>query len=466
MPTENWRTTLPCTPQTLWDWHARPGAFRRLAPPWEDITFLEGDMGLDVGARTVFTIRKGPARIRWEALHTACQAPHRFVDTQEAGPFAKWVHDHRFLPAGDTPSEGTILEDEVTWKPPGGPFGAVAIPALKATNARMFRYRHTRTARDLARHAPYAERPRLRVAITGATGLVGTALQAFLTTGGHEVVRVVRRDPKPGDCVWDVRAGTIDLDALQGVDAVVHLAGAPVSETWTEDHKRAIRESRIQGTSLIADAVTRLDPKPKVLISASAIGIYGVRGDEVVTEHSDLGNDFLAEVGKAWEAAARPAAEAGIRVVHPRIGIVTTSAGAALAKLLPVFRAGGGGPVGSGEQWISWITLDDLIASLHCALFEPWEGVYNAVCPYPLRQLEQARALGKALSRPAVVPAPAAAVRAMFGEMGETLILGGQRVVPERLEAWGFRWDDLDYEAAVRTNLGLPTSGGPDPSRH
>jgi len=450
--TQHYATTLPHAPQEVWDWHARPGAFKRLAPPWEDMEFVDGDHGLDVGARTVFRIRKAGVPVTWVAEHTACDAPRMFVDEQRQGPFAAWRHVHAFEAVGD----GCRLEDTLTWSPPGGPLGAVAVPSLKGVNDRMFRFRHGRTRRDLARHAEYSDAPRLKVAITGATGLVGSALQAFLTTGGHQVVRVVRRDPQPGDCLWSVKDGTIDTQALEGVDAVVHLAGAPVSERWTESHKQAIRESRVQGTRLLVDAIGRLEQGPSVLVSASAVGRYGSAGDTVCTEDSPAGSDFLSDVAEAWEAEARQVQEHGVRLVIPRIGIVTTAAGAALATMLPMFRAGAGGPIGSGQQWISWISLDDLIGLIHAALHESdWSGPVNAVAPNPLRQQEQARELGRVLGRPAIVPAPAAAIRATLGEMGEALVLGGQRVVPEQAQAWGFRWDHTEYADAVRATLGM-----------
>jgi uncharacterized protein len=449
--TQTWRTALPDPPSEVWAWHARPGAFVRLAPPWEDLTMLEGDRGLHVGARTVFSVRKGPLRITWVAEHTACEPPLSFVDEQREGPFASWRHEHRFEPEG----EGCALVDTVTWRAPGGPLGALAGPTLRSTNERMFAFRHRRTARDLARHAPYRHEPRLKVAITGASGLVGSALSAFLTTGGHEVVRVGRGQSGPGFCQWDPAAGTIDHAALEGVDAIVHLAGAPVAERWTPTHKQAIRDSRVQGTRLVIDAIRRLDPRPSVLVSASAIGLYGDRGDEELTEAAEPGIGFLADVGRAWESAAHPAVELGVRLVTPRIGIVTTASGAMLAKLLPLFRAGLGGAVGSGEQWVSWIDLDDLVGVLHAALMEPtWSGPINAVAPNPVKQRDQARAIGHAVGRPAITPAPAFAVKALMGQMAEELILGGQRVVPARLGELGFRFDEPTLEGALRHTLG------------
>lgn len=450
--TQRWQSELPHPAEHVWAWHERPGAFRRLAPPWESLRMIQGDQGLGVGAQTIFEVRKGPATVRWVAEHTACEAGRSFVDEQVEGPFASWRHTHRFEPT----STGSSLIDEVTWRPPGGPLGALAVPTLRATNERMFRFRHVRTARDLDRHAPYRDRPRLRVAITGVTGLVGSALSAFLTTGGHQVVRVVRRDPQPGDCLWDPATGAIDHQVLEGVDAIVHLAGASVAERWTSEQKQRIRESRVQGTRLIVDAIRRLSDRPSVLISASAIGYYGNTGDVELTERSEPGDDFLSSVGQAWEAAAQSVTELGVRLVNPRIGIVTTAAGGVLGRLLPLFRSGTGGPVGSGEQWISWIALDDLVGVLHRALFdEDFVGPINAVAPNPVQQREQAKMLGRVLGRPAILPAPAFAIKAAFGEMGEHLILGGQRVLPSRLHELGFRFDETDFEQAVRTTLGL-----------
>ena len=453
MPVDTFETPLPVDAETAWDWHARPGAFRRLAPPWERMRFEHGDEGLQVGARTVFSVKKGPAWIRWEAVHTACEPKLRFVDEQRQGPFAAWRHEHRFEP-GEVEDR---LVDTVTWKAPGGPLGGLAHPALRSTLRRMFTFRRRRLQHDLARHAAYADRPRLTVAITGATGLVGTALTAFLTTGGHRVIRVTRRPQGPDDCGWDPADGRIDRDALEGVDAVVHLAGASVAERWTPSHKAAIKDSRVRGTRLIVETCKALDPRPRVLISASAVGVYGQPGDAIRDAESPPGEGFLARVGQAWEAAAQPAADAGIRLVIPRIGIVTTAAGGALATMLPAFRAGGGGPIGSGAQWVSWIALDDLVAAPHAAPFEEaWEGPFEAVGPEPIRQREQARILGRVLGRPAVVPLPEAAVRALMGEMGEEMLLGGQRVVPKRLVGWGFTHTHRSFEDAVRFTLGEP----------
>jgi uncharacterized protein (TIGR01777 family) len=319
---------------------------------------------------------------------------------------------------------------------------------------RTFAWRHGRTARDLRRHARYPEAP-LTVAISGASGLVGGALSAFLTTGGHTVRRIVRRRERPTDILWDLAAGTIDRAALEGVDAVVHLAGESIAARWSEAKKKAIRTSRVRGTELLSQAITTLKRPPSVFVSASAIGYYGSRGEEPVDESSAPGSGFLAEVCQAWEAAAEPARAAGIRVVHPRIGMVIASAGGALKQLLLPFSIGLGGPVGSGRQGMSWIALDDLLGVILAAIRTPsLSGPVNAVAPGSLSNKAFGQTLGRVLRRPAFAPLPAFAVRTLFGAMGEELLLGGAYVRPKRLLDAGFVFDFADLASALRFELG------------
>jgi uncharacterized protein (TIGR01777 family) len=285
----------------------------------------------------------------------------------------------------------------------------------------------------------------MTVAITGASGFVGRALAPALRAAGH-AVRTVGRGSS-SDVQWDPRAGTLRAADLDGVDAVVHLAGASVSERWTPEHKREIFESRVRGTSLLASTIAAMPRKPRVLVSASAIGIYGSRGEEWLSEESTTGDDFLAEVGRAWESNADAARDAGIRVVHPRIGIVLSPDGGALAKMLPAFRFGAGGPMGSGRQWMSWIALDDLIGVIQFALAtESLAGPVNAVAPSPVTNAAFGSALGEALHRPAILPVPAFALRLMFGEMAEATVLASQRVRATKLvdSGYAFRYPELD----------------------
>jgi hypothetical protein len=299
----------------------------------------------------------------------------------------------------------------------------------------------------------------MQVAITGASGLIGSALARSLTDAGHTVRPVVRRDTdEPGAVRWDPAAGTIDAGALAGVDAVVHLAGAGIGDRrWSEQRKRELHDSRTRGTDLLARALAGLDPQPAVLVSGSAVGYYGHdRGDEVVTELSPPGQGFLAGLVQDWEAAAAPAVEAGIRTVYLRSGIVLDAHGGILPRLALPFRLFVGGRLGSGRQWVSWITLDDEVAAIRFLLDrDDIAGPVNAVAPEPVTNAELARALGTVLGRPSVVPAPAFAFRMAMGrEMADELILASQRVRPDVLVGAGFGFRHTEVTAALRAVLG------------
>jgi uncharacterized protein len=316
-----------------------------------------------------------------------------------------------------------------------------------------------------------ASAPRLWVAVTGATGLVGSALVPALRAAGHRVDRVSRRPPRPGttDIQWDPAGGRLDARALEGVDAVVHLAGESIAAArWTAAAKARIRDSRVGGTRLVAETLARLDQRPRVLVSASAVGYYGDRGDEPLTEDSAPGVGFLADVARAWEAAADPARVAGIRVVHPRLGLVLAGQGGALPRMARPFRLGLGGVIGGGRQYWSWIALDDVVRVIELALaafttsdltpvipkLDSLAGPVNATAPAPATNREFTRALGRVLGRPTLLPLPAPAVRVLMGEMGEALLLASARVLPRRLERAGFRFHHPDLEGALRAALG------------
>jgi uncharacterized protein len=293
----------------------------------------------------------------------------------------------------------------------------------------------------------------MRIAITGASGLIGTALTAALDDAGHDVLHVVRHAATgPAEVRWDVDAGTIDAAALEGVDAIVHLAGENIGQRWSDDVRRRVLDSRVNGTRLIAETAAGLAGRP-VLVCASATGFYGDRGDEIVDEDSVPGTGFLADVVEAWEAAAEPARAAGLRTVHLRQGIVLSKDGGALARMLLPFKLGTGGRVGSGRQWWSWVSLDDAVAAYLFALEQPLAGPVNVVAPGAVTNQEFVKALGRALHRPAIFPLPAAAVKAAFGQMGEEMLLEGQRVAPTRLEAAGFTFGQPDIESGLASAL-------------
>ena len=310
----------------------------------------------------------------------------------------------------------------------------------------------------MERHQQFASRAPLTVAITGATGLIGSALVDFLRAGGHTVRRLRRGDvdPAAGDVSWDPGAGRLDPNALAGVDAVVHLAGESVADRWTKARKKEILRSRVEGTGLLAQTMARMERPPALLVSASASGYYGTRGDEELDETAAPGRGFLADVTRAWEDAADPARAAGLRVVHPRFGIVLSPKGGVLHRLIPPFKLGLGGKLGDGKQWVSWIALDDLVGVLHFLLLAepPLAGPVNASTPNPVTNAELAHALGRALHRPAVATIPRFAVELVLGrDQTEEMAFTSQRLVPRALERAGFRWRHPTIDAALAFEL-------------
>lgn len=290
--------------------------------------------------------------------------------------------------------------------------------------------------------------------VTGASGLLGSALVPALEADGHEVLRLVRRPPQGArEVAWDPARGTIDANSLAGVEVAVNLSGATIGRRWSVARKAEIRGSRVDSTRLLSRTLATLDPRPSALISAGGVGIYGDRGDEILTEESELGEGFLPEVGKAWEEAADPARAAGIRVVHFRQGVVLTRRGGILERLLTPFRLGVGGRVGSGRQWWSWVALDDLVEAYRFALAGELTGAVNLLSPNPVTNVQFTRALGRALRRPTIFPFPAVAARAVFGEMGEEVLLGSQRALPKRLVDAGFAFRHGELAEALTRAL-------------
>jgi uncharacterized protein len=450
------RSRIEAPASDVFRWQERPMALERLTPPWERVDVLERNGGIHDGGRVVLRVPAGPFRLRWESEHSGYEEGRRFVDRQVAGPFPRWVHEHRCEPDG---ASACSLEDRIEFALPLGVLGdLVGLRSTRKRLERMFAWRHEITAADLARHrSTSGDRP-LRIALTGATGLVGSALRAYLSTGGHTVFRLVR----PGgaasrsDIPWDPASASLEAAKLEGLDAVIHLAGESIgSGRWTAARKERILASRVGSTGLLASTLAKLAAPPRVLLCASAIGWYGDRGDEELDETSGPGRGFLAEVCREWEAAAAPAADRGIRVVHLRFGVILSAAGGALARMVPPFLVGAGGRIGGGRQQVSWIALDDVLGAVEFALFrEDLAGPVAVTAPNPVPNAALARTLGRVLRRPAVAPLPSAVVRLLFGEMGASLLLEGQRVRPGKLLRAGFRYRHPGLEEALRFELG------------
>jgi hypothetical protein len=459
------RVRLADSADEVFAWHARPGAFKRLTPPWERMEVVRQTGPLDEGMRVTMRVQAGPIRHTWTAEHVDVRPGRGFVDRQVQGPFARWEHTHRIEPAGET--ECTLI-DHIEYALPLGALGrAIGGDWVRKKLERTFAYRHRIMTEDIAAHrrlrTQTGHEP-LRIAITGTNGLIGSALVPFLTTGGHDVIRLVRRQPAhrgmsaaPVDqeAYWNPESGVIDSAALEDVDAVIHLAGENIGTgEWTEAKKAGIFKSRTEGTHLLARALAKLGRPPAVLVSASAIGFYDAWALEEVDESSPAGEGFLASVCQAWEAATRPAEERGVRVVHARMGIVLSLAGGVLPAMMGPFQLGAGGRIGSGSQWISWISLDDAAGALaHAAAVKSLSGPVNLVSPAPVMQADFARILARVLSRPTGLPLPAFAARLALGERAE-ILLGGARVRPSRLLESGHAFRQPDLTDALRHTLG------------
>jgi len=433
----------------VFDWHTRPGAFTRLTPPWSPMRLIAEAESLENGRAELGL----PGGLRWVADHQpdGYDPPRRFVDEIGSdGPASlpakvavRWRHTHDFE---EVDGDKTRVIDRVATPVPGA--------ALRP----MFRYRHQQLADDLAAHrraAAHGLAP-ITVAITGASGLVGSQLGAFLSTGGHRVIRLVRHaTTKADERQWN--PDDPDPGLLAGVDAVIHLAGASIAGRFTDGHRKAIRDSRIGPTRRLAELVAASADGPKALISASAIGYYGYdRGEETLTEDSERGDGFLADVVADWEDATAAAEQAGIRVVKVRTGIVQSPAGGTLRLLRPLFAAGLGGRLGDGQQWFSWIGIDDLVDVYHRALWDTdLSGPVNAVSTDPVRNIEYTRVLAHVLHRPALLPVPSLGPKVLLGDQGaRELALANQRVLPSRLEHADHRFRRPGLEQTLRHILG------------
>ncbi|MCP4133684.1 MAG: TIGR01777 family protein [bacterium] len=449
------RSYINAPVEEVFAWHERAGALERLSPPWEPVRLLCSSGGVGNGAINRVRTKAGPFPITWEARHEGYEKNRSFRDIQVKGPMALWSHTHRFEEAENS---GCILEDRIEYRLPFGlPGNLLGNHFIRKKLDRMFAYRHRILKEDIARHRAAANREPLNILISGGSGLIGKSLIPFLSTGGHRVTRLVRRPARPGknEVFWDPALGIID--PLPGpVDAVIHLSGESITRgRWTRKKKKRIIASRTETTSLLANTVANLNPPPEVFLSASAIGIYGDGGNSILSEKNNPGSGFICEVCSAWEAAAAAAVQKGIRTIFLRTGVVLTPAGGALARLMKPARAGLAARIGNGTQYLSWITIDDTIGSIHHLLLnKEVRGPVNLVAPNPATNAEFTTALAWVLRRPNFFVVPASLIRLFFGEMGKEVLLRSQRVRSNKLAASGFRFYYDELEEALLHLLG------------
>ncbi len=452
---------LACSVPEAFAYHAAPLAFSRLTPPWDSAAVVDALPSLANDARATFDIGVGPARVRWVARHEQVRdgkdgGVAGFVDVAERGPFSHWRHEHRIEPLS---MAGEVLRcrltDHIEWSGPlRGAGDVVGAGFVEKKLGRMFRYRHDTMCLDVALLAALPRRRRSVVGVTGASGLIGAEVCNLLSVAGHDVRRFVRRPARsPDELSFHPLTGEVDPRA-DGLDAVVHLAGENIAQGRLSDDKRArIRSQRVDGTRHFLAALSRLPRPPATVVCASAIGIYGDRGDEVLTETSAPGRGFLAQLCADWEDAALSSSSPW-RAVALRFGIVLSLRGGALNKALPAFRAGLGGPFGTGQAWMPLLTVDDAAAVvLRSLVDERMQGPVCAVGEQPVRNHDFAKTLGRVLGRPAVLPAPRFALRAVLGDVADHM-LESTRVVPERLHTLGHGFRHKTLENGLRHVLG------------
>ncbi|MEC7986495.1 MAG: TIGR01777 family oxidoreductase [Myxococcota bacterium] len=446
MKTFRKQSVISASKADLYRWHASGQALQRLTPPSEKVKIISWKGGektqglteeeqfgdISTGARVHLKTYLGPVGLSMVARHVDHQEEEFFVDQQEKGPFAYWKHVHRFTHQDDHTS---LLDDDIEYRLPvlRPPFTGKII---ENKIQKMFAYRHYRTTEDLRRHAPYRDRAPMRVAITGSSGLIGRELASYLRSVGHTVLGVSRKENPVKGMISMHRPSE-----WEGLDAVVHLAGESINGLWTKSKKEKILSSREKMTVRVSKILAGLHKPPGVFISSSAVGFYGDRGDEELVEDSTPGNDFLSDVCQRWERSTEDAKKAGIRCVIMRTGVVITPKGGALQKMLLPFSMGLGGPVGSGRQWMSWISLDDMVYLLYFLMqSKDARGVFNATAPHPVQNQDFGKTLGKSLHRPAFMPLPAFMVRVILGEMGDALLLTSAKVLPQKPLSLGYEF--------------------------
>ena len=450
----------------------REGAFERLNPPWHQFKVIERRGNIQNGGTVKIKMKiAGPIHTTWLVKHSDYIEVKQFRDSQIKGPFSSWTHTHLF---NSFENSSSILDDHVEYSLPWGMLSETLVSDLinKKLN-QMFDYRHRLISDDLLVHAT-ANKIRgndraMTIGITGSSGFIGSSLIPFITTGGHRVIRFIRHPVSDGNNFKNVKSiqwnpsSSVSLND-ENIDAVVNLAGENIFGRWTKKKKKRIFDSRVNTTQSLCKLLSSLDKPPKVLVSASATGYYGDRGDEILTEESppssSSSNDFLSYVCRNWEESTQIAKESGIRVVNLRLGIVLSSSGGMLSKILPIFKLGFGGRIGDGNQYMSWIGLDDLLGLILYSIDDKSiSGPVNAVSPNPITNADFTTALGKVLSRPTKFSIPESIIKLPLGDkLVNAAILSSSRVIPERLIKMGYKFRFPYLESVLRHTLGKSIS--------
>lgn len=426
----------------------------RLIPPWEKTSVVSRQGGIRPGGKVVMKMHAGPIPYYWRAHHIEEKPGEMFRDIQHKGPFQHWSHSHIF---GED-EQGTFLEDRIEYALPLHAYLPAFVKAsMQNTLERIFRRREKTLQGDILCHQRYSEKP-LRILVTGASGILGRALVPFLKTGGHQVWTLVRRPPEPSknEIYWDPSKNEIDRDSLPEIDGVIHLAGEYIGlGRWTAEKKKRIVESRTLGTDLLARTLARQSIKPRVFLSASAVGYYGDCGNELIDEGYAQGEDFISLVCDEWEKAAQPAMDAGIRTVLMRIGVVLTPQGGALQRLVNSSHLGLISRIGSGEQFMSWLTIDDMVSSiLHALTTEELSGPVNFATPEAVTNLELLQTLSRIIHRPLMPTIPVCVLKTIYGQMASEILLSGCRVSSRKLIESGYQFRETALETAIRSLLG------------
>ena len=447
-------SAYPCSAEELYNWHSRQGALERLLPPWEDISVLARKGGIEPGGMVELKMHAGPFPYRFVARHIENTPGKMFRDIQEKGPFAHWSHSHYF----SNSVEGSLLHDQVEYSLPGHRFLPRFIKEhVKRSLENLFSHRQRQLTEDISLHQRSSTIP-LRILISGASGVIGRDLLPLLTTGGHQVYTLVRRQPDPDkrEIYWDPANGVLKESDLPELDGVIHLAGEYIGlSRWKEEKKRRVIDSRVKGTKLLARTLASQKKIPKVFLCASAVGYYGNGLDKVIVETNPPGDDFISEVCKVWEKGTRLARDAGIRTVFMRLGIGLTPQGGALKHILKSSPLGFIRRFGTGEQYISWISRDDMVsAMLHILSCPMLEGPVNIAAPQPVTNAEFMQTLARITGRPLLFPLPGWILKMIYGQMASEILLSGCRVSPLKLQNSGFRFRHPTLEVALRSLLG------------